>query len=573
MEVLDHAFREFAERPAVRLHAEASGTGRVDGGIGPVDGGTGRVRGGVRPAEEERQADAGPDGTSITWTYAELDRRSRLAGWRLRAMGLRPGDRILTWSPSTPALPAAYIGAMRAGVIFVPLDLRMAPDAIHRIGEVAGVRALVLGSGRDAPDPAAAGLEALSIIPLDDLVAEPGPELPADWAAQMAGWERPRPEDLVTLIFTSGTTGTPKGVMLAHNNLVAALGSYDRVLPRLEHRVVSLLPLSHLFELLVGLLYVLSVGADVRYVQSRNPRVIFDALRRQRVTSMIAVPQILELFWTAVEREVDRIGRRRAFDRLRWLARRLPASLRRRLFRSVHSQLGGGLRLFVCSGAFLPPAIQQAWEDLGVTVMQGYGATETASGTCTTLQDHGIGTVGRPAAPVEIRLASDAEVLFRGPTLFKGYWNNPEATAAAFDEEGWYHSGDMGRFDAQGRLILMGRKRDMIVLSNGLNVFPEDVENTLRMAGIHDAILVEPRPGRLEAVVLAGEADGEVGDEQRARLGAMVKAANARLGQHQRVDGWRLWPEPDFPRTHTLKVKRAPIAEWAAAQAAAERPG
>jgi long-chain acyl-CoA synthetase len=380
--------------------------------------------------------------------------------------------------------------------------------------------------------------------------------------------------------------------MLAHDNLMASIATFHQILPQLHHRVVSLLPLSHLFELSVGLLYVLSVGADVRYIRSRSPRVIFEALRRQRVTSMIVVPQVLDLFWASIEREVERAGRRAAFDRLRRLARRLPIKVRRFLFRSVHARLGGGLRLFVSSGAFLPPALQQAWEDLGVIVIQGYGATETGSGTCTTLDDHGLGTVGRAPAPVEVKLAEDGEVLFRGPTLFKGYWNDPAATAAAFDADGWYRTGDVGRFDVAGRLILMGRKRDMIVLPNGLNVYPEDVENALRVAGLRDAVVVETRPGRLEAVILApgreaiapgavttdgaeaaggqqgmAPADGAVAalsEAARSDVVRIIKAANATLGQHQRVDGWRLWPEADFPRTHTLKVRRGPISEWAA---------
>jgi long-chain acyl-CoA synthetase len=218
--------------------------------------------------------------------------------------------------------------------------------------------------------------------------------------------------------------------------------------------------------------------------------------------------------------------------------------------------------------------------------MQGYGATETASGTSTTRKDHGLGTVGRPAASVEVRLADDGEVLFRGPTLFKGYWNDPVATVAAFDAEGWYHTGDVGRFDQAGRLVLMGRKRDLIVLPNGLKVYPEDVENALRMAGLRDAVVVETKPGRIEAVVLApdrgptpAQAPGAgpatpngsgISDAAKREIGRIVKAANARLGQHQRVDGWRLWPEADLPRTHTLKVRRDQVQAWARADAEAD---
>ena len=136
-------------------------------------------------------------------------------------------------------------------------------------------------------------------------------------------------------------------------------------------------------------------GRDILYVRSRNPRVIFDALREHRVTSMVVVPQVLDLFWSAIEREIAKRDRTATVERLRGIARHLPFALRRLLFRSIHAQLGGSFRLFVSSGAFLPPALQQAWEDLGVTVLQGYGATETGTGTCTTFDDHGPGTVGR----------------------------------------------------------------------------------------------------------------------------------------------------------------------------------
>jgi len=363
--------------------------------------------------------------------------------------------------------------------------------------------------------------------------------------------------------------------MLALENVVASVETFHRIVPRREHRLVSLLPLSHLLEQSVGLFYALSVGADILYVRSRNPRVVFDAIKSHRTTSMIVVPQVLDLFWSAVEREVDRAGRRASFDRLRSIARHLPFGVRRWLFRRVHAGFGGGLRLFISSGAFLPPALQQAWEDLGVTVLQGYGSTETGSGTCTTLEDHGLGTVGRPPWPVELRLADDGEVLFRGPTLFRGYWNDPAATAAAIDPEGWYHAGDIGRLDTEGRLILMGRKKDIIVLPNGFNVYPEDIENALRIAGIRDSVVLETRPGRIEAIVLAPR--GTVGateivatdgaaatDRIREGVGAMIKAANAGLGPQQRVAGWRVWPDEDFPRTHTLKVKRDQVRAWAA---------
>ena len=520
------------------------------------------------------------DGTTWHWTYRELRHRSRIAAWRLRAIGLQPGDRILTWSPSTPALPAVYFGAMYARLVFVPLDARMAADTVSRIVDKSGAVRLILGTGRDAPDPREVGLATFPTTPVDDLSADPDDTFPPDWEAQLDAWPRPAPSDIFELVFTSGTTGNPKGVMLSHGNALAGVMSFHGIINPMEHRMVSLLPLSHSLEQAVSLYYALDVGGDILYVRSRNPRVIFDALREHRVTTMLLVPQFVDVFWGAIEREAEKRGQAATFGRLRTIARRLPYWARRLVFRSVHQQLGGGLRLLVTAGAFLPPALQQAWEDLGVIVLQGYGSTETYTGCCTTMNDHPLGCVGWPPKGVEMRLAEDGEILFRGPTLSPGYWDNPEATAEAFTEDGWYRSGDLGQLDERGRLHLHGRKKDIIVLPNGFNVFPEDIENALRVAGIRDSVAVETTPGRIEAVVLApgthaapgdsraaADLEGEAPDALARRIDTAVKTANAALGPNQRIAGWRLWPEADFPRTHTLKVKRDRVRVWAAVEA------
>jgi long-chain acyl-CoA synthetase len=517
------------------------------------------TRYGERPALGLRH----DDGSTTSWSYRELDRRARIAAWRLRALDLEPGDRVLTWSPSTPTLPAAYYGAMHARLIIVPLDLRMSAEAVEMIVKASGARHLILGTGRDAPDPREAGLADFPTTAVDALSDEPeedDPLFPPDWEARQAAWKRPTPDETFELVFTSGTTGTPKGVMLTHDNVVASIESFHHIVPPMEHRLVSLLPLSHLLEQAVGLYYALDVGADVLYVRSRNPRVIFDALRDHRVTSMVVVPQVLDLFWSAIEREVAKRGRSDTFERLRGVARRLPVPIRRWLFGSIHKQLGGHFRLFLSSGAFLPPALQQGWEDIGVTVLQGYGATETGTGSCTTLDDHGLGTVGHVPEGIQMRLAPDGEVQFRGRTVFSGYWNAPELTKAAFTEDGWYRTGDLGRLDEEGRLILSGRLRDMIVLPNGFNVYPEDIENAMRIAGVRDAVVLESVPGRIEAIVLA--LDGEDPAATKTRIEAAVKSANGTLGPNQRIAGWRMWPTEDFPRTHTLKIKRDPIRRW-----------
>ena len=498
---------------------------------------------------------------------------------------LHPGDRLLTWSASCPELAAVYFGAMRAGLILVPLDLRMAPTTIRRIADRSGATQLAIGTGRDAPDPAEADLDGLPAVTIDDLCAEAGAGFPADWETTLRSWARPVPEDPYLLVFTSGTTGTPKGVVLAHENTIAGVDGFHPIVPDIEYRVVSVLPLAHLFEQAIGLYLTLDLGADILYVRTRNPRVVFESIRSHRTTAMIVVPQILELFWSALEREVEKQGQAASFQRARMIARHLPMAARRRIFRRIHQQLGGGLRLLVSAGAFLPPAVQQGWEDIGVVVMQGYGATETGSGACTTWRDHPPGTVGRPVPGVEMRIAEDGEILFRGPSVTRGYWEDAAATAAAFTDDGFYRSGDLGRLDAHGRLVLHGRKRDIIVLPSGLNVFPEDIENALRAAGIRDSIAFETEPGRIEAIILApvaaqraaedgvaAQPTGAFGDEGdipriRAEVNAAVKAANATLAVQARVAAWRFWPDVDFPRTLSLKVKRDQVRAWAAVSA------
>ena len=520
------------------------------------------------------------DGITLAWSSGELRRRSRTAAWRLHRMGLKRGDRLLTWSPSTPALPAVYWGAMMAGVVIVPLDLRMAPAVVQRIAGKVGATWLVTGTGQDAPDYIGGGLGHLAHVTVEALAAEPAPdeEFPLDWEERLARWPRPTRSDLVEIIYTSGTTGQPKGVMLTHGTFLSTIELAATMLPPRRHRIVSFLPLSHLFEQAIVLYYGTMIGAEVVYVRTRTPRTVFEAMRELRCTTLLSPPQLLQLFWTAINREVDRRGKRTLFDRQRRIARRLPVRARRLLFRPVLESLGGALTTIGVSGAYLPPELQQGWEDLGIRIIQGYGSTETGLITCNTEREHPLGVVGRALPPVRLELApSDSEIFVSGPTVTAGYWQDPDATAAAFDEEGRYRTGDIGRFDDEGRLVLTGRKKNIIVLPNGLNVFPEDIESVLADHGLGESVVLETAPGRIEAVVMppgtmpmlgpdrGGQAPRSPEEEERvcAKVERIIRMTNSELATHQRIDAWRMWPERDFPRTHLLKVRRDPIRRWA----------
>ena len=531
------------------------------------------------------------DGIELPWSARDLQYRSKLAAWRIRRLGLQEGDRLLTWSPATPALPAVYYGAMRAGVIIVPLDLRMAPDVVRRIAEKADTEWLVVGSGYDAPDPNEARLDHFTIRTVEWLVSDPAHQsaslldegglddpLPEDWEKQVDGWPKPTRDSLFEVIYTSGTTGMPKGVMLKHGTILSTMEAIGHLLPPREHRTVSLLPPSHLFDQGPIMFYGMMIGADILYVRSRNPRVIFDALREHRVTTMVVVPQMLDLFWAGLQREIKRQGRERVFKMGLRMAPFLPYWARRMLFRPLHEQLGGALNLFASAGAYLPPAVQKQWENLGIVVIQGYGATECGPISATTEQDHPVGSVGKTLPPVEVRLdEKTSEILVRGPTVFPGYWKDPDATAAVMSGE-WYRTGDVGHHDKRGNLVLSGRTKNIIVLPNGFNVFPEDIENVLQEVGLAQAVVLETERGRIEAVVLSPDAPAMITASSRApeppstpeevavlraRIEPLIKQANARLGQQQRLSDFRLWPEADFPRTHTLKIRRAEVQKWA----------
>src|SRR5439155_22686497 len=207
-------------------------------------------------------------------------------------------------------------------------------------------------------------------------------------------------------------------------------------------------------------------------------------------------------------------------------------------------------------GAALDPELGQRWENMGIKILQGYGTTESAPGvSANTLEARSMDTVGWPIAGIELRLEPDGEVLIRGPEISPGYWENPEATAAAF-ENGWYRTGDLGELDARGRLRLRGRKKNLIVLANGLNVYPEDIENALRShPAVKDAVVIGLKRGRADIDVHA-----ILVMEDSARADEAVRAANHRLAAHQQIRGHTVWPDEDFPRTLTMKARR-PVIE------------
>src|SRR5919108_1787045 len=278
------------------------------------------------------------------WSYRRLWRAANAIAASLREdQGLVRGDRVLVWAPNSPHLVAAYFGCMLAGVVLVPLDPHSTPDFVARVAAKTQARAVISSFATADAAAAVPDLRVLrqEALPLDG--PEPGPR----------PLERPRADDVVEVVFTSGTTGNPKGVVLTHRNVTANVAAAGGLIPRRAgYRLLSVLPLSHMLEQTAGLYLPLACGATIHYLPGRQPSLIARTLRRRRITTMVVVPLVLEVLLRGVEQEVRLRGRWRLWQRLQALAARLPLAARRLLFRGVHRHLGGALECLICGGAY-----------------------------------------------------------------------------------------------------------------------------------------------------------------------------------------------------------------------------
>jgi len=477
------------------------------------------------------------------WTYGDLSDLAPRVARVLSEQGLERGDRVLIWGVNRPEWSIGFFGAIFAGLVLVPLDVRSQPEFVAKIAQRTRAK-LVLASTQTAPMAEGLGLPIVLIESLPDRAraAEPLPT-PAVSAS-----------DVAEVVFTSGTTGEPKGAMLTHGNLVANATALKDVFPfQPDERLLSILPLSHMFEQTCGLITPFLVGASIVYPVSRQPAVLIRTFREFRVTMLLIVPAGLKLLDSAIQRKVDASGKHDTFERLHRIARRLPRFAKRLLFRPVIGQFGGRFRTLGIGAAALEEDLARRWADMGFDILQGYGATELSPvASFTRPSRNKIGTVGPPIPGVEVRIADDGEIQVRGPSVFAGYWEDPDATRAAIDDERFYHTGDIGQIDEDGFLTLRGRKKDMLAMPDGTKVYPEDIEAVLaRDSRLRDATVVgwQPSQGelRVQAVLLLD--DASVAE-------AVVRDANAQLGAHQQIRGVTIWPDEDLPRTPTLKVKK-----------------
>jgi long-chain acyl-CoA synthetase len=479
-------------------------------------------------------------------TYEDVGRAARGFAARLAGAGLKKGDKVVVWGENRPEWVACYWGCLLGGVIVVPIDYRSAPAFVARVRATVGAPIVLVGD--DVPTmPPDLDLGGAQIWKLADL----------DWSADgpMPSIEIAR-DDVIQIIFTSGATADPKGVVIRHRNVLANVIPVEREVakyrkyawPFLPLRFVNLLPLSHMFGQSMASNVPPMVRGTVIFTRSLNPHDVLRLIRSRRVSVLVCVPKILDVLreyavrqWPeAAEAPPPGIS--------------IPARWWR--YRRVHRAFGLKFWAFVVGAAPLPPDLEEFWRRMGFAVVQGYGLTETAP--IVTL-NHPFktskGSVGTPIAGVDIRIAEDGEILVRGENVTSGYYGDAEGVLAA---DGWLHTGDIGDRDAQGRLFIKGRKKEMIVTPEGLNVFPEDVERVLdALPGVRESAVVGVTEGAQERVHAVLRLDPGTDPE------AVVRAANTTLDDHQRVRTASVWADGDLPRTEgTRKLKRAAIREW-----------
>jgi len=499
------------------------------------------------------------------WSYRDLAECAPRIARVFTDLGLERGDRVVIWAVNRPEWGLAFLGAVHAGIVLVPLDVRSAPDFAVKVARRTRAKA-VLASRQTEPLVEGLDLPVILIESIPDRARDAQP-LPA---AEVG------PDDLVEVVFTSGTTGEPKGAMITNRNLASNATMLQSVFPfRDDERLLSILPLSHLFEQTCGFIAPLFAGASIVYPVSRQPAVLIRTFREFGVTMLLVVPAGLKLLDNAIERKVEAGGKRATFERLHRLARHLPRPLKRLLFRPVLAGFGGKFRTLAIGAAALETGLANRWQEMGFDVLQGYGATELSPVVSFTHPKRNrLGTVGEPIPGVEVRIGADGEVLVRGSNVFAGYWEDAATTAAVLDGEGFYHTGDMGELSADGFLTLRGRKKDMLAMPDGTKVYPEDIEAVLvRDERLRDAAVVGLQPPATELKVHAVLLMADTSAAE-----AVVRDANAQLGAHQQIRSHSIWPDEDFPRTPTLKVKKRVILErlndeLAGARSAASAPG
>jgi long-chain acyl-CoA synthetase len=475
------------------------------------------------------------------YPYAQVGLAARHFAARLADNNIRKGDKVIFWSENRPEWIAAFWGCVLAGVIVVPLDYRISVSFLRDVQAIVEARLILTG---------------------EEVQFTPWEEQPPVWRLGDVEWTSTQREiptvdtdkdDILEIVFTSGATGRPKGVLITHRNVLANIVSPARIIstyrkwfrPVLPLRFLSLIPLSHMFGQVLTIFILPLIPGTAVFMHGYSPHEIMRQIRLRRVSVLVAVPKIVEVL------------RKYFLHRFPETADPPPPAsywiFRWWRYRRAHFSVGWKFWALVVGAAPLPKELEEFWSRLGFAIIQGYGLTETAPiVSFNNPFDIQKGTVGKPVAGVEVRIASDGEILVRGDSVTSGYYGAPSETASAF-EDGWFRTGDIGGFDEAGNLTIRGRKKETIVTPEGLKVFPEDVEEVLnRIPGVRESAVVGRN--RVHAVLVLNNSIDP--DE-------IVRRANLQLEDHQRIRSVSVWPGDRLPRTEgTQKLRHGEIQAW-----------
>ena len=535
-------------------------------------------------------------------TFGEMIDQVRSIAWRLAEEGVGFGDRVALMGENHPHWAMIYLGILYRGAVVVPLDPTGAVETLAVFVRNSGARLAFVDRSsldrfREVEGRVGREIPVVTFGAGEGVAAASGSGSYEEWAVttRPPGFDEAAPPatnaDTAIMIYTSGTTGLPKAVPLTHGNIVAETGAVEEAMGFSEREVIlSLLPLFHAYSQIVNLWIATLVGATTIYITELSSDQILRGLREGEVTALTGVPRLWYLFHKKV---FDNI--RAQAKPVRWLfglMLGLNGLLRdsfginagRVLFRRVHEAFGGRMRLACSAGSSFDASVARDYHKLGFTVLQAYGLTETSgAATATRFEDNRVGSVGKPLGGVEIRIDEPnadgiGEVLIRGPIVMPGYHENPEANALAFTPDGWFRSGDLGRFDRDGHLYITGRKKEIIVLPSGKNVYPEEVEgqylksplvSEVCVMGVRDAQSRFAGAEKLIAVVVpdAEYLKSHQITNARHEIKFHLDSLGRELPEYQRVREYVVRTEP-LPRTPTRKIRRFELQRQVEAEGA-----
>jgi long-chain acyl-CoA synthetase len=520
------------------------------------------------------------DGHHEQYTYADLrELATRAAGFFL-SEGIKPGDRIMLVSQNAPEWGMTYFGVLKAGATCIPVDPESSIEEILNFARAGNAAAVVVSPKIAAEQPQLSERLAHADPPsklwtFAEVFAMPEEAVEDERIALLP--QRVHTQSVASLIFTSGTTGSPKGVMLSHRNFTSMVSMLSSVFDMsTKDGVLSVLPLHHTFEFSTGFLTPLSRGAQITYLPELTSDALAKAIKNGHVTGMVGVPALWELLHRRIKNRLyehsDWIGK--TADLLitanAWIRDKTPLNLGQILFYPIHEGMGGRIRYFVSGGSALSEKIQKDFQGLGFTILEGYGLTEASPVLTVTRPENGmlVGSVGRPLPGVEVRIASPdgagvGEVIARGPNVMLGYFQNEEATRNALIER-WLYTGDLGRLDSDGNLFLVGRSKEIIVDTNGKNVYPDELEELysnspyikeLSILGLPDGI------GEKVACLVVPDDEYDIAlsrEDLKRRVEEHFREVSASLPYYKRVKVLQ-FTDVELPRTATRKVKRSEV--------------